>query len=727
MTASIAAMNICQWPHEGEVIIVPQFAWSLMIIAANRLVGHYRIATVLLATINALGVCVYMNCLENLPSILTSVAVYTVFQFQSAQGGVVMSARAASLVLGGSFAYYVSYEMMSIYNDDVYNTSGGYKILRIGFFAAAGLAASGSFRQEIAFKEALEILVKERSQEIQAQAEKLRTVERALQASETGIAILTKEMYVVWCNGALLKMSCVTSPQVGRVAKDDASSMISFWDVLALTADDTAKIKKLFRLEEERDARTRILLANRSLEVEVNFDHVSEEYLVVLKDITEKLAREKAEKVAENEALVSKAMSESMQTLSHELRTPLQGIMGMTSLILDHEELSVPEEVRECLSMVMTCSRLLLTLINNMLDIRKCDVGRMDEFPLEPIQVKSALKAATQFCSPFATVSDVRLRYHVKDEFVSVIANDLRLQQVLINLLSNAIKYSPTGSSVSVETRATMKREADNEISLSAIAEGLKPIELCEQADDTPVVIISVVDEGLGLSTDTAHRLFGRFSKLDSTCSLQLGGKVSVGQPSGTGLGLSLCSEFISRMNGRIWASNLRHGGCRFSFYLPMNQTYESVPLLSQMLIEAKHQPETHANHTWRFSSVSVLVVDDTAVNLKVLRRMLERLGIGQVCTVDSGARALEAIDECSFDLMIVDVQMPDISGPELSDIICKRVDKPSIVGLTAEVSESVDAICFQSGMERVLHKPITQNDLSDFFLAFLESRAHGR
>ena len=112
--------------------------------------------------------------------------------------------------------------------------------------------------------------------------------------------------------------------------------------------------------------------------------------MVVLKDVTERRARLRAEKIAERESLVAKAMNESMQTLSHELRTPLQGIMGITSLLLEDKSLEAPSEVMECMSMVMTSSRLLLTLINNMLDTQKCDAGRMDQFTLGPVALRSS-------------------------------------------------------------------------------------------------------------------------------------------------------------------------------------------------------------------------------------------------------------------------------------------------------------------------------------------------
>lgn len=144
-----------------------------------------------------------------------------------------------------------------------------------------------------------------------------------------------------------------------------------------------------------------------------------------------------------------------METLTHELRTPLQGIMGMSSLILDNDEGTLEQETKESLSLVMVSSRLLLTLINNILDVRKCDASMLNDFELFPVPAKPPLTDAVDFCRLLSAVIGVNLDLsfdasplHGSAESAVLLSDNLRIQQVGINLVSNAIKCTPKGSTV---------------------------------------------------------------------------------------------------------------------------------------------------------------------------------------------------------------------------------------------------------------------------------------
>lgn len=313
---------------------------------------------------NALLVALYSPLVrveDALPLLLGATAVHILFHYyamsQVRSERQLVSAHGASIVLAGTFAYHVSNEIMNIYSTPGYATTGGYSILKAGFFASVGLAAAGDFRREIDVKESLELLVQERTREIVKQAERLRMVGLALGASETAIAITDLEQQIVWSNAALEILTDLKATQLQTQ---------SLFEALHLTHEDVKKFSGCF--DEKATLQAEVIVNGKSICAEVSpFPFVEGKeckgqnvrFLVALKDITEQRARARAEKAAVRESMLAQAMSESVEMLSHELRTPLQGIIGMTSMLLDDATLS--EEVQESMAVVMASSRLLLT------------------------------------------------------------------------------------------------------------------------------------------------------------------------------------------------------------------------------------------------------------------------------------------------------------------------------------------------------------------------------
>lgn len=238
------------------------------------------------------------------------------------------------------------------------------------------------------------------------------------------------------------------------------------------------------------------------------------------------------------------------------------------------------------------------------------------------------------------------------------------------------------------------------------------------------------------MAKDVADRVFTRHSQVMTLRSSLIGGDYKVAQSSGTGLGLNFCVEFIKRMNGNIWVSNCSDGGACFSFFLPVvesdeheqaqenqNGTSEEAGTIPKLVSEESQPEMARTPSLSRISDLTVLVVDDTVINLKVLDRMLRKMGIANLTTCDSGPKALYVLEEKRFDLVITDIQMPEMTGIELCDNIL-RVDKiktkPVVVGLTAGTSESLRQQCEDSGMIHVLHKPITVRQIQYFFVEIL-------
>jgi signal transduction histidine kinase/ActR/RegA family two-component response regulator len=720
MHACIAGMNLYRWPHTtDETVVLPQFLWSLLIISGNlNLSFAYKSGMACVAFATALIVAIYSPLLQVndvLPLLLGATSAHILFHyFYSCQPEPrMLRAHAASLILAGTFAYHTSSEIGTMMTSPEYAKQGGYSVLKAGFFASVGLVAAGAFHREIDMNEALEILVQERAKEISKQSERLLLVGLALEASETAIAITDPFQKVVWSNVALSKL---TGMSESKLHKRTLSTVLRSED-LHLCFDT------------EKSTTVEIMVGERNIAVEVSpfpddqdkHGHPGSRFLVVLKDITEQRARERAEKTAERKAMVAKAMSDSMETLTHELRTPLQGVMGITSMLLDDPTLS--EDAQESLTVVMTSSRLLLTLINNLLDVRKCDADMMDAFQLGELSIEPALADAVDFCKPFATISKVDLKVNLEGVGgVFVESNFLRFQQIMINLISNAIKHTAKGSSVSIGVEVMTLARAKVDIKRSIAAGPHQAYWDGRPWHQVKVAVIAVSDSGAGIARDGADCLFGKFSQLDSSPTNTLGDQ-SVSQPSGTGLGLNLCTKFVKRMKGDIWVNNNRDRGCCFSFYLPL-VTGDRVNIPRPQLTTSQKASATSHGNDALAGTVSpaalyrVLVVDDTIINLKVLVRMLTRLGVGKVEAVDSGSSALEALEKDDYNMVLTDIQMPGMSGTELSDAIRRspQAEKLIVVGITAEVNESVAVRCRNSGIAHVLLKPITSHELKEFF-----------
>jgi signal transduction histidine kinase len=829
---SVSFMNIYQWPLYNQQTLTPQFLWHLMVLNGNGSPAIPFTFQITLGFISLLFGCIiayyppYMLH-DTFPVLFGATALHVAFHTSlhihtgtndpnaSTNGNDVhptflslkndtFRTTFASVILTTTFAYHVFNEILTMFSQPNYSVTGGFSILRAGFFASFGIFAAGAFKKESIQNELLERLVQQRTKQIVAQSERLRLVEVALEASETAIAITDHMMNIVWYNPALQRLT-------GK-HQHAQLSMCSLLDALDPSTDDRTKISSCFNchqtfeeeitirnltihiqvgpffdvdddndneniknrnytgsihdVDDERNAMQQLqykkmnnclCCACRDNDEKINTNgngytsniHASR-FVVVMKDFTERRKRQLAEKAAEREAMLKQAMFESCQILSHELRTPLQGIMGITSMLLDGHELS--KDVEEAMSLVMVSSRLLLTLINNMLDVRKCDANMMSEFELVPTEVYQPLDDAVNFCRPFGLLSNVQIDFasvHIKN--VYALSDPLRLQQIVINLVSNSIKHSPIGCTITIKASVSSLEDAEllvqqalcsgnQQNGLLAIADG-ESTEI-PSTKSTKVVVVSVSDTGVGIDVEQAGKLFQQFSQLDeptttnhSTASTAISG-TSVGQPSGTGLGLNLCLKFVHRMGGKIWASNNppEQKGANFSFYLPLHSSGDKTTTdttLSNHVSLDDHG--TKGNHggvgdavpsltsSVAAADLRVLVVDDTFINLKVLDRMLKMIGVQYVVCVDSGPGALAILENDTFHLVISDIQMPGMSGIELCETILRHdsihdTKQPVIVGLTAEDSKTLDEHCTKAGMSCVLHKPITAHQLKDFF-----------
>jgi light-regulated signal transduction histidine kinase (bacteriophytochrome) len=362
------------------------------------------------------------------------------------------------------------------------------------------------------------------------------------------------------------------------------------------------------------------------------------------------------------------------------------------------QDASLPEELVESLSLVMASSRLLLTLVNNMLDVRKVESNMMNEFDLISVDSASPIQDAVNFCRPLATTSHVALHVDLCPNAI-VQTDPLRQQQVLINLISNSIKHSPSGGMVSVQTRILPRAQVDQIVKASLASGDMQTQQNVTIEDSCPsksVLVVSVTDQGQGIAPGEAHKLFRKFSQLENASNSRNLSGTTVGQPSGTGIGLNLCLRFVQLLGGNIWANNNKKG-CTFSFFLPLimeNETKkpedggaflhsdvsagvgsQSCPSCALVVSETPQDakgtttttdvPCTHVQAS-SASKYRILLVDDTLMNRKVFDRMLKRIGARCIKTASSGQEALNELSTDTYDLVISDIQMPGMDSIDM-------------------------------------------------------------
>ena len=297
---------------------------------------------------------------------------------------------------------------------------------------------------------------------------------------------------------------------------------------LAMEASET----KIATINEKQE----IVWSNPALQEFIDGDDDREKKLLLSFFRLSKEEREKIQEFFEqSDDIHHKTLEMELQKKS--LRTPLQGITGMTSLLLD----SAPcGEQKESLTTVVGSSRWLLTLINNLLDVRKVDAQMMKEFQLSAIPLQSAVSETAQFCRPVAALCDTTVEV-LNSEPTWIVSNPVRFQQVLLNLVSNVIKHTSLGTSVKILTEI-ISSDAVQSRPDNAFAVGLPNRRLA--SDSSKVAVISVLDSGPGLPAaikDDVFEKISHFSEDDDS-------KYKIAQPTGTGLGLNLCLKFVDRM-----------------------------------------------------------------------------------------------------------------------------------------------------------------------------------
>ena len=420
-----------------------------------------------------------------------------------------------------------------------------------------------------------------------------------------------------------------------------------------------------------------------------------------LEQLTEELA---AARLAAESA--SQAKGAFLANMSHEIRTPFQGLVGMLRLL---GQTPLDDEQAGFLRTARTSADHLLTLLNDVLDMSRLESGRMTLSP-GPVELRVLLSDIDALMRPQAEGKGLRFDLQIDDTLPQTIACDVtRVRQIIFNLVSNAIKFTERGH-VTVRASVAPISHPDD---LPGASDGLR---------------LAVIDTGIGIDEATLSRLFERFSQGDPTRARRYGG---------TGLGLEISRSLARLMGGDLQASSVPGQGSEFIFTMPLVPAVElsaPAPDLDSTARETA-QPKsaqaavTRTDAVQSTTTLGILVADDNEVNRMVMAAILSGMGHHSSFAVD-GRQALEMASTQSWDLILMDLHMPEMDGIEATRSIrqlddSQRASVP-IVALTADVFPETRQQCLEAGITDFLTKPV-DHDALQAVLARISRRAVDR
>ncbi|WP_161968105.1 ATP-binding protein [Fimbriiglobus ruber] len=400
-------------------------------------------------------------------------------------------------------------------------------------------------------------------------------------------------------------------------------------------------------------------------------------FTAFIQDITARREAEaelrKAKQAAEDASL---AKSQFLANMSHEVRTPMAAVLGYAEMLTDPR--LGPEDRLQKVNAIRRNGRHLLQIINDILDLSKIELGRMDLERI-PVRIRSVVLQAMSAAGVAAEEKRLTLQMAPDGKIpYTVLSDPTRLRQILDNLLSNAIKFTATGT---VELRLwTEPREGGG------------------------WVMFQVRDQGIGMTPDQLAKLFRPFTQADASTTRRFGG---------TGLGLAISRRLAAALGGDITVESTPGSGSRFTLKFPVTAEEMADLVDADELARESTFDLPHAKANRSKLSGRVLLAEDSPDKQQILRYFLERVGL-QVVVVENGRQAVDRAEAESFDVVLMDMQMPEMDGYEATALLRRRGYARPIIALTAHAMAGDEERCLKAGCSGYLTKPVDPDLLRD-------------
>ncbi len=433
-----------------------------------------------------------------------------------------------------------------------------------------------------------------------------------------------------------------------------------------------------------------------------------------IRDITERVIAEQQRKKAEDELRQEKIKSDRLAmeanestmiksqflaNMSHEIRTPMNGILGFLTLI-EKEAYKNKEEMKQFTNTARQSAESLLEILNDILDLSKIESGKMQLSEVD-FSLNDVVEESISILAMRIKEKGLNIITDIADNTELLLRGDpVRIRQIFMNLISNAVKFTENGK---ITIALSTKRTNENSVIVNA----------------------SVTDEGIGIPANKIAYLFQPFSQVDGSITRKFGG---------TGLGLAISKEFVNMMDGEIIAESTEGKGSKFSFFIKVKSPIEKSWTGSNVRLKRVFNLQDNSKAKIIDNSdgikeqrkkFKILLAEDNFINQKVATRILSDAGYN-TDPVNNGAEAFEAIKEKDYNLVLMDVQMPEVDGLMATQMVRKlegEKSKVPIIAITAHALAGDKEKCIEAGMNDYLSKPIIADKMITMIDGFLFDR----